>query len=168
MNREKLIKQLATFFGAGESSVMPGTVGTLFAIPLYLILGFMQYLPVFKDKSGGISMYYYNFYFIFLVGFFFFATYISDEAEKIYKEKDCQKIVIDEVLGYLTTMFLVKFHIVTLLMGFLFFRLFDVVKIYPINKAQEAPGGYGVVLDDFVAGIFANIVLVLVTAVIKI
>ena len=53
-------------------------------------------------------------------------------------------------------------------LGFLFFRLFDVVKIYPINKAQEAPGGYGVVLDDFVAGIFANIVLVLVTAVIKI
>lgn len=161
MNRDKFIKKMATFFGAGEVGSMPGTVGTLFAIPLYVVIALMQYLPIFKSNDG--RMLYYNFYFLFLVGFFFFASYISGEAEKIYREKDCQRIVIDEVFGYMTTMFLIKFHFVTIVMGFLFFRFFDIVKIYPINKAQDAPGGYGVVLDDFIAGVFANIMLAMLT-----
>jgi phosphatidylglycerophosphatase A len=163
MSREKIIKIAATFFGAGEVEGMPGTIGTIAAIPLYIIIAMVQYLPMFRDENGNTSIIYYNFYFIFLALFFVFASYISGEAEKYYREKDCQKIVIDEVLGFLTTMFLIKFHIVTIILGFIFFRIFDIIKIYPINKAQEVEGGVGVVLDDFIAGIFANIMVVLLS-----
>ena len=161
MNRDKFIKISATSFGAGDIEGMPGTIGTIAAIPLYILISMMQYLPIFKDTNGNTRLFYYNFYFLFLVGFFIFSTYIAGEAEKLYREKDCQKIVIDEVLGYLTTMFLVKFHIATIIIGFICFRIFDIAKIYPINKAQEVPGGLGVVLDDFVAGIFANVMVVI-------
>ena len=168
MSREKFIKQAATFFGAGEVEGMPGTIGTLAAIPLYILISLFQYLPIFKDEFGTTTIYYYNFYFIFLAVFFVFAVYIAGEAEKLYREKDCQKIVIDEVLGFLTTMFLIKFNIITIIMGFLFFRLFDIIKIYPINKAQDVEGGVGVVLDDFIAGIFANIMVAILSMVIGI
>lgn len=163
MSREKMIKTAATFFGAGEVEGMPGTIGTVAAIPLYILIALFQYLPMFKDENGNTSLIYYNFYFIILILFFAFASYISGEAEKYYKEKDCQKIVIDEVLGYLTTMFLIKFNVITIVLGFILFRIFDIIKIYPINKAQEVEGGVGVVLDDFIAGIFANIILVMLS-----
>ncbi len=168
MSKEKFIKTAATFFGAGEVDGMPGTIGTIAAIPLYIIIAMVQYLPMFRDENGNTTLLYYNFYFILLAGFFVFASYISGEAEKYYREKDCQKIVIDEVLGYLTTMFLIKFHIITMILGFIFFRIFDIIKIYPINKAQDVEGGVGVVLDDFVAGIFANIMVAILTIVLNI
>ncbi|NLK62526.1 MAG: phosphatidylglycerophosphatase A [Fusobacteria bacterium] len=148
MNKNKIIEIFATWFGLGTSPKMPGTIGTIGAIPLYL-----SFLLI-KD-----SRYYDNIYFIFLVLFFIFSIYISDEAEKIFGKKDAQSIVIDEVLGFLVTMFLITPSILNVFMGFILFRIFDIIKPYPIKKLQDIKGGTGVVIDDFCAGLMANLVL---------
>jgi len=143
-DENKLVKNLATWFGLGNSPIMPGTVGTLGGIPLVMLLSLFQ-----SDKI----------YFYFMMGFVFFSIFISEKAEKIYGEKDAQNIVIDEVIGYLVTMFLIPINIKTLVIGFLLFRFFDMTKIYPIKKLQDIKGGVGVVIDDVAAGLVANIIL---------
>ena len=77
-----------------------------------------------------------------------------------------QNIVIDEVLGFMVTMFLVnpvgyKETIVAVILGFLLFRFFDITKIGPIDKSQHYGYGLGVVLDDFLAGVVANFLLIM-------
>ena len=87
------------------------------------------------------------------------------EAEVLFGEKDSHRIVIDEVTGFFWTVALLPLPhggwplLRVLLAAFLLFRLFDVWKPYPIRGLQVLPGGYGVVLDDVVAGLYANIVL---------
>lgn len=149
MFSKNFIEIFATWFGLGKSPKMPGTVGTIGAIPLFLLF------LLIKE-----NIYYHNIYFIFLVVLFLFAVYISEKAEKIYGEKDAQCIVIDEVLGYMVTMFLIQPSIINVIMGFILFRIFDIIKPYPIKKLQNIKGGLGVVIDDFLAGIMANILLV--------
>lgn len=95
-----------------------------------------------------------------VVAFTFLAFYASEEAEKIFQEKDSSRIVIDEWTGFLWAMFLVFPTVPHLLGGFVLFRFFDIVKIFPANFFQKRlPGGYGVVMDDVAAGIYANISL---------
>lgn len=90
----------------------------------------------------------------------FLAVHVSQEAERILEKKDASQIVIDEVAGFLWTMFLVSPTFWHILLGFILFRFFDIVKPFPARLCQQRlPGGYGVVFDDVVAGIYANIVL---------
>lgn len=160
-NNLKLIKNLATCFGLGEIPLAPGTFGTLGAIPIFLLLNYMK--KIFSNM-----MIYNSFYFFFLIAFFGLAVYISDIAEReIFKKEDPGAIVIDEVLGLLTTLFLVNpvgirntFFAVTI--GFVLFRIFDITKIGPIYYSQKLERGVGVVLDDFLAGVFSNVLLVLI------
>jgi len=90
------------------------------------------------------------------------ACYVSREAEIIFNEKDSSHIVIDEIVGFLFTMFLVSPTMLHILLGFVLFRIFDIVKPFPAGYVQDKfPGGYGVVSDDVVAGIYANIILLI-------
>ncbi|MBC2856399.1 MAG: phosphatidylglycerophosphatase A [Cetobacterium sp.] len=158
MNR-RLVKNLATVFGLGDLPVAPGTFGTLGGIPIFIGLTLLR--KIFPN-----NMMYNSFYFMFLMTFFALAVYVSDIAEKeIYKEKDPQNVVIDEVLGYLTTLFLINpvglfQNIVAMTLAFILFRIFDITKIGPIYKSQFIGHGIGVVLDDFLAGIISNFILV--------
>ncbi|MCQ8211800.1 phosphatidylglycerophosphatase A [Cetobacterium somerae] len=158
MNR-KVVKNLATVFGLGEMPVAPGTFGTLGGIPIYIGL-------VILKKIFPNNMIYNSFYFMFLMTFFAIAVYVSDIAEReIFKEKDPQKVVIDEVLGFLTTLFLINpvgiFQtIMAIVIGFVIFRFFDITKIGPIYKSQFFGNGVGVVLDDFLAGVIGNFLMV--------
>jgi len=94
------------------------------------------------------------------VAFTFLAFYASQEAEKIFHEKDSSRIVVDEWTGFLWAMFLVLPTVPHLLAGFALFRFFDIAKIFPANFFQnQLPGGYGVVMDDVAAGIYANVIL---------
>ena len=103
---------------------------------------------------------------MFLMTFFAISVYICDIAEReIFKEKDPQKVVIDEVLGFLTTLFLINpvgiFQtIMAIIIGFVIFRFFDITKIGPIYKSQFFGNGVGVVLDDFLAGVIGNFLMV--------
>lgn len=95
-----------------------------------------------------------------LIAFTFLAFHVSEEGEKIYHEKDSSRIVIDEWAGFLWAMFLVSPTVPHVLVGVVLFRFFDIVKIFPANYFQnKLPGGYGVVMDDVAAGIYANVVL---------
>lgn len=155
----KVVKNLATVFGLGELPVAPGTFGTLGGIPLYI--GLVLLKKIFPN-----NMIYNSFYFMFLMTFFAVAVYISDIAEReIFKEKDPQAVVIDEVLGFLTTLFLINpvgvFETtVAIVVGFIIFRFFDITKIGPIYKSQFFGNGVGVVLDDFLAGVIGNFLMV--------
>ena len=88
-HNHKLIKNLATCFGLGEMSFMPGTFGTLGGIPIFL---FLTYIKRFFINV----MVYNSFYLVFLVTFFAIAVYVSDICEKeIFKKEDPQAVVID-------------------------------------------------------------------------
>ena len=137
----------ASWFGTGFFPVASGTVGTLGAIPLYLVLA---RLPLWL-------------YLTTLVPFFFLASWVSGAAEREFGEKDSGKIVIDEVLGYLVTMAGVPLCWQGVVAGFFLFRFFDIVKIEPARWCDShLKNGYGVVLDDVVAGMYACGVLHLV------
>lgn len=95
-----------------------------------------------------------------VIAFTFLAFHASQEGEKIFQEKDSSRIVIDEWAGFLWAMFLVTPTVPHLLGGVALFRFFDIVKIFPANYFQnKLPGGYGVVMDDVAAGIYANLIL---------
>jgi len=155
----KLVRNLATVFGLGDMPVAPGTFGTLGGIPIYI--GLVLLKRIFPN-----NMIYNSFYFMFLMTFFAISVYVCDIAERdIFKEKDPQKVVIDEVLGFLTTLFLINpvgiFEtIVAIVLGFVIFRFFDITKIGPIYKSQFFGNGVGVVLDDFLAGVIGNFLMV--------
>ncbi|MGL5124279.1 MAG: phosphatidylglycerophosphatase A family protein [Fusobacteriaceae bacterium] len=161
----KLVKNFGTWFGLGEMKKAPGTFGTLGGIPIFI---FLNYIRQFFSNS----MMYNSFYFVFLMTFFAFAVYISDICEReIYKKKDPQEVVIDEVLGFLTTLFLInpsglKENITAILLGFIIFRILDITKIGPIDKSQAIGNGIGVVLDDFLAGMIGNFIMVSIWTVI--
>lgn len=160
MNR-KIVKNLGTCFGLGNLKKAPGTFGTLGGIPVFLILSATRVIFI-KENI------YNSFYFLFLVGFFAFAVYISNICEKeIYKAKDPQNVVIDEVFGYVTTLFLITprgfaQYVFAIVLAFIIFRFFDITKIGPINKVQKYQSGVGVVLDDFVAGVIGNFLMVII------
>ena len=137
----------ATGFGVGYSPVAPGTLGTLIAIPVYYFLSNIR-SPLYE---------------ITLVGFFFLSVWISENAERVFRKKDDQRIVIDEVIGFLITMLWVPKTLLLVIIGFLLFRFFDILKPFPIRRLEKGfKGGFGIVLDDVVAGVYANIILRLI------
>lgn len=135
---------LAFGFGSGLSKKMPGTLGTVAAIPLYLLL--MQ-TNVFL-------------YWIFTLLSVLLGIYICERASKKLEVHDFGGIVWDEIAGLLITMIGLPFSWQSLLAGFILFRVFDILKPWPIRWFdQHVSGGFGIMLDDVVAGIFAAVVL---------
>jgi phosphatidylglycerophosphatase A len=138
---------LATGFGVGYSPRAPGTLGTLVAILIYYFLSKIS-SPLYE---------------ITLIGFFFLSVWVSENGERFLGKKDDQRIVIDEIIGFLITMLWVPKTIRFVIIGFLLFRFFDILKPFPIRRFEKGfKGGFGVVLDDVVAGVYANIVLRLI------
>ena len=130
---------LATWFGCGRVPKAPGTAGTVGAIPLYLLLAHAG-----RPGVGIAAM---------------VATFVGVWAASVVARqlgtKDPQIVVIDEVAGFLVTM--VPVGVVSwqaVLSGFVLFRLLDSLKPWPIRLAEKLPSGWGIVLDDVVAGVF--------------
>jgi len=142
---------LATGLGVGYSPRAPGTLGTLVAIPVYYFLSNVP-SPLYE---------------ITLIGFVFLSVWVSGNAEIFFGKKDDQRIVIDEIIGFLTTMLWVPKTIRFVIIGFFLFRFFDILKPFPIRRLEKGfKGGFGVVLDDVLAGVYANIVLRLIYGII--
>ena len=134
------IKAWATGFGLGYIPGAPGTYGTLLGMPLFLLLSGLTWWS----------------YLLTLVGFIFFSIWVSGFAGMFFGEHDSQKIVIDEVAGYLVTMMLIPPYWLYLVIGFVIFRVLDVIKPWPacyFDRRME--NGFGVVLDDVAAGLYA-------------
>ena len=139
---EKLAVFISTGVYTGYSPFAPGTIGTLTAIPLVLLLSF------FTPFTYGIAT----------VAILFCGVWSAGIAEVFFQKKDASQIVIDEIVGFLITMFLVPKGAQYIILGFFLFRFFDIVKPYPASFMNEqVKGGWGVVLDDVFAGIYANI-----------
>jgi len=135
---------LAFGFGSGLAKKMPGTLGTLAAIPLYLLL--MQ-TPVAV-------------YGIFTLLSVVFGILICEQASKKLDVHDFGGIVWDEIAGFLITMIGLPFSWHSLLAGFVLFRLFDIVKPWPIKWLDKhVEGGLGIMMDDVLAGGFAALIL---------
>jgi phosphatidylglycerophosphatase A len=141
-----LSKAIATALGAGYSPVAPGTCGTIVAVPLAYLLA---PLPIWQFA-------------IVIVGVTALAIWAADRADRAWGTHDSGRIEIDEVAGYLTTMALVdRGHWAPLLVGFVVFRAFDIIKPPPVRWLDEnLPGGWGVVLDDTAAGVMGMAVMV--------
>ena len=142
--KNDIVVFLATGFFTGFLPTMPGTWGTFAGIPLVIIshrlTSIMQ--PVVA------------------VVFVTFAAYIAGRAEILFKDRDARPIVIDEMVGFLITLLWLPLNFLTLCLGFFLFRLFDIVKPPPISTVEKRlHGGWGIVLDDVLAGVFANVTL---------
>ena len=142
--KNDLVVFLATGCFAGFLPTMPGTWGTFAAIPLVIIshrlTSIMQPLVA--------------------VVFVIFAAYIAGRAEILFENRDARPIVIDEMVGFLITLLWLPLNFLTLCLGFFLFRLFDIVKPPPISTVEKRlHGGWGIVLDDVLAGVFANVTL---------
>jgi len=134
----------ATGFGSGYFSLAPGTAGTVVGISFCWC--FSKFSPLL--------------YLITLISFIFLAAWIADGAERILQQKDARSIVIDEIAGFLITMLWIPFSAFYVGTGFLLFRLFDIVKPFPARWIDKnLSGGWGIVLDDVAAGIYANLIL---------
>ena len=142
--REQSVMFLATGFWVGNIPFAPGTFGSLVGLPLCFFLSGIE-LPLAT---------------VFAVLFIFFAIGIAHAAEKIIRSKDPGCIVIDEIAGMLVSLIGLPFNLITVTVGFIFFRILDILKPFPIRALDKRiSGGIGVVADDVVAGIFANCLL---------
>jgi phosphatidylglycerophosphatase A len=140
----RLVILLATWWGSGYSPIAPGTAGTIAAIPFYFLL---RLLPLYG-------------YLACVLGIGLVACWAAGEAERIFQEQDSKRIVIDEAVGFFITMTALPPTWPYLIGGFCLFRCFDILKPPPIRLIErKVEGGYGVVLDDVLAGIYAHIAL---------
>ena len=134
----------AVGFGSGLPSFAPGTFGTLAAVPLYYLLSFLSiesYVAVLIVTS--------------LLGFWF--CHVASRDMGVHDHK---AIVWDEFVGYWITMVYVPFSWQWAVVGFLLFRFFDILKPWPISWLdKKMQGGFGIMIDDIVAGLFAAFVL---------
>lgn len=134
---------IATGFGVGRVPIAPGTFGTLLGIPAWLML---------QELSA--SLYVAVVLLLFIVG-----AGICQLAERQLGIRDHPAIVLDEVVGYLVTVWLAPLGWIWLAIGFALFRAFDIWKPFPIRRLERLPGGLGVMADDAVAGLYGLIVL---------
>ncbi len=141
---------LAIGFGAGYVRLCPGTIGTLVAVPMVWL---MQALP------------WYSYILVTLV-VVILGVEICGRAAKELGVHDHSGIVWDEIAGYMVTMWLIPEGLVWLVLGFVIFRFFDIVKPWPINWLDDnVSGGWGIMLDDILAGIYSLICMHIVVLV---
>ncbi len=140
LNWRNPVHLLAFGFGAGASPVAPGTLGTLMGIPLFLLL---QHLP-FTGYLVSTAI-------LFLAG-----VRICGRTARDLGDKDPGGIVWDEIVGYLITMTAAPAGWGWMIAGFLLFRVFDILKPWPIGLIDSrVAGGTGIMLDDALAGVYA-------------
>ncbi|MBN1105339.1 MAG: phosphatidylglycerophosphatase A [Deltaproteobacteria bacterium] len=139
----KVALVLATWFGVGFLPKAPGTFATLAALPLVVILN------RFGAFWGSLL----------LLAFLLLAFWSADQAGKMAGRNDPQEIVVDEVAGFLVTLFLAPQTWLSLALGVALFRVFDIWKPFPVRTAERIRGGAGILMDDIAAGVYANLCL---------
>ncbi|MBT3505536.1 MAG: phosphatidylglycerophosphatase A [Piscirickettsiaceae bacterium] len=148
VNFSELIKRPVCFlglgFGSGLAPKAPGTFGTIAAIPIYLLV---QNLSLML-------------YIILTVIAFIVGIRICQQSADWLQKEDPSAVVWDEIVGYLVTMTAAPQGWQWIVLGFVLFRIFDILKPWPISLAdQKLHGGFGIMLDDVIAGIFASVLL---------
>lgn len=140
----KLWNFFASFFGIGYVPIAPGTLASFIVVILYKLFLWHLSWPV----------YILLFLLICIVG-----VLTSSAVSRELKENDPRRVVIDEVCGQLAVLILVPPTWVALGLAFGLFRLFDIVKPFPVRTAERLPDGWGIMADDFVAAVMTKIVV---------
>jgi phosphatidylglycerophosphatase A len=138
---------LATCFGLGYSPIAPGTVGSAVGLLAWALL------------PGTIAVQAAAIIVLFVAG-----SWSGSVAERHFKATDPAPVILDEVLGMLVTLFMNPVGWLGATGGFLLFRVFDIIKPYPANRLERLHGGVGVMADDFMAAVYANLTLRLILA----
>jgi phosphatidylglycerophosphatase A len=133
---------IATVFGIGYVPVAPGTFGSAAGLLLWMVL------PASTVVQAAI-----------IVALFVLGSMVGHVAEHHFRRTDPRQVIIDEVMGMLITLFLNPVGLKGAFVGFLFFRATDVIKPYPANRLERLPGGIGVMADDAMAAVYANLAL---------
>jgi phosphatidylglycerophosphatase A len=133
-----------TGLGLGLSPKAPGTCGTLLGVPLFWLVGNKPWLI----QAALLAL-------VFSLGW-----WAAGRAEKELGVHDSPQVVIDEVAGYLTAVFMAPNQPAVWILGFVLFRFFDIFKPWPVSWADRSLlGGFGVMADDILAGLYAWLVL---------
>jgi phosphatidylglycerophosphatase A len=135
---------VSTFGYVGFFPIAPGTAGSFAALAPYALVRWVN-LPVIELAS--------------ITAVFVMGVWAATRSEALLGGTDPAPVVIDEVLGMLITLAWLPLSLTGVLVGFLLFRFYDVIKPYPARRLEDAPGGWGVMLDDAMAGIYGQVSL---------
>lgn len=139
--QKTLAKSISTIFGIGYLPLMPGTYASLLGVICYVI---------FKN----------HFLFILLALIFTVAGFLSAKyARSIFKKDDPSQVVIDELSGIMVAYLFVPYSLKAAALGFIIFRIIDILKLPPLNRLEKVKGGAGIMLDDIAGGIMTNMLL---------
>lgn len=144
-----IYKLIATTFGAGYSPFAPGTAGAIVGCGFIILF----------EKYGWISTYEDPILFTIITALVtLLGVFVTNKLAEDWG-KDPSKVVIDELIGVWIAMIFIPFTWLNLLLAFILFRFFDIAKPLGVRKMEALKGGTGVMMDDVLAGIYANIVL---------
>jgi phosphatidylglycerophosphatase A len=145
-------------FGVGYLPLAPGTWGSLVAVGIFL--GFAQ---IVKGNALVAVVV------VSIVVVTFAGIWAASRTEALANRKDPSKVVVDEVAGQLISLFpltlFAHWSIVTVIISFILFRFFDIVKPYPARKLEALKGGFGIMCDDLIAGVYAAAITAIIVAV---
>ncbi len=142
--KDRLVKLIATFFYIGYLPFMPGTWGSLAGVAVYFLVRHSTFL-----------------YLAIFVLLFFLGFYAAAKSEALFGTKDDKRFVIDEVCGILLLYLLIPAEPICLAVGFVLYRIFDILKPYPIKKAEGMGGSFGIMIDDIIAALYSFVAITL-------
>lgn len=156
-----------TTFGVGYIPGAPGTYGSAVAVAIYLTFTWLRQMGPASGAGTAISLEFivalivvfpHVVYLVLITLLSAFGIWASGRSIPLLGNSDPPEAVVDEVMGQLVTFAFIPFGLAWpfILSGFLLFRLFDILKPYPIDKLQELPAGLGICADDIVAGVYAG------------
>jgi phosphatidylglycerophosphatase A len=138
-----LVLATSSVFFIGYLPLVPGTFGSIAGVVLFYLLRGSTFIT----------------YFLFIFGIITLGLITCGRTAKLLNKKDPGCIVIDEVAGMLIALSFMPHDFKLVFLGFIFFRILDTLKPFPAGCLQNKPGAVGIIGDDLVAGIYANIVL---------
>jgi phosphatidylglycerophosphatase A len=143
---QKIVEFILTGLYFGKVKFMPGTSGTVLAVIIYIyLLTYSLFINI-----------------LILLIFFIFSFFLLEYSSKklIFKQIDDKSIVIDEIIGYLSFMIFFEATLNNIILGFILFRFFDIVKPYPISIADSRiNNSFGVLFDDLLAALYSSLFL---------
>lgn len=139
---DRIALALATALGAGYAPFAPGTFGSAAGLALWWLI----------PASASLQ-------FLTIVVVFALGSWSGSVAERHFRTTDPSYVVLDEVLGMLITLFMNPVGWIGALLGFLLFRVADIIKPFPANKLEALHGGVGIMADDAMAAVYANLAL---------
>jgi len=144
--------------GVGYLPLMPGTYGSLVGVGIFWVL-----TQVVKGNALIAVV------LVAIVAITFVGIWAASRTEELSGRKDPGKVVVDEVAGQLISLFpltlFTDWTIVAVIISFILFRFFDIVKPYPARRLESLKGGYGIMCDDLVAGVYGAVITAIIVAV---